>query len=218
MTFTQYRAAGETGQREPPKSWFKISKNWHNLKIKATILDTEMVDTAFLNLLNAIGQTDSRPDPFDLHGTLCGILCGGQHQKSQDWVKKFASQASDEEQKKLLHLLKLTQVQLDSPDLDFRLLLPKDEQSLSKRTEGLASWCRGFLYGLGIGGLAKDTALDKDALEFLRDVAEIAKAKHHSQDDAPESEAAYYEIVEYLRMGVLLIYESLHSIPKGSIH
>ena len=178
-----------------------------------------MVDSAFSNLLNAIGQADSCPDPFDLHGTLCGILCGRQqYPKPQDWVREFAPQASDEEQKKLAYLLKLIQQQLDSPDLDFRLLLLEDEQPLSKRTEGLASWCRGFLYGLGIGGLVKETVLDKDAQEFLGDVAKIAKAKHHSQDDAPESEAAYYEIVEYLRMGVLLIYEGLHCTPKGPIH
>jgi uncharacterized protein len=177
-----------------------------------------MVNTSFPNLLNAIGQIGSRPDPFDLHGTLCGVLCVRQHQQAKDWIEEFASKASDKEKKKLVYLFKLAQKQLDSPDLDFRLLLPEDEQPLGKRTEGLASWCRGFLYGLGVGGLAKDTPLDIDAQEFLRDVANIAKAKHHSNDNTSESEAAYYEIVEYLRMGVLLIYESLHSTPRGPIH
>ena len=169
-----------------------------------------MVKTSFFNFSEAISQAQVRANPFDLHGTLCGILCVRQDQTTDAWIKEITPEVSAEEQEKLATLLELIQQQLDSPDLDFRLLLPTDQQSLGKRTEALASWSRGFLYGLGIGGLAKETTLDADAQEFLNDVAKIAKAEHHSSDDTHEDEAAYCELVEYLRMGLLLVYESLH--------
>lgn len=157
-----------------------------------------------------------RADPFDLHGMLCGVLCVRQNQTADAWINEFAPEMSKEEGKKLTALFELTQQQLNSPDLDFRLLLPDDQQPLRKRTEALASWSRGFLYGLGTGGLEKDSSLDADAQEFLSDVAKIAKAIHHSSHDTHENEAAYFEIVEYLRMGLLLVYESLHPATGDS--
>lgn len=151
-----------------------------------------------------------RTNPFDFHGTLCGVLCVRQNQTADAWIKEFAPEMNEEEKKKLTALFELTRQQLNSPDLDFRLLLPDDQQSLRQRTEAIAGWSRGFLYGLGIGGLKKDTPLDTDTREFLSDVARIAKAAYHSSHDTHENEAAYCEIVEYLRMGLLLVYESLY--------
>lgn len=169
-----------------------------------------MIKNSSFNFSEVISRAQVRADPSDLHGTLCGILCARQNQVTDAWIKELSPEMNAEERKKLAALLELTQQQLDSPDLDLRLLLPADQQSLRKRTEALASWSRGFLHGLDIGGLAKETALDADAQEFLNDVAKIAKAEHYSSDDTHEDEAAYCELVEYLRMGLLLVYESLH--------
>ena len=37
--------------------------------------------------------------------------------------------------------------QLADPELGFQLLLPDETTSLHDRTEALANWCEGYLYG-----------------------------------------------------------------------
>ena len=169
----------------------------------------------YSKLLEALRNLDSYTDLPEIHGSLCGFLCARKNQTAKTWAEEIAPQASNNDKKKLEALFEFTEQQINSPDLDIRLLLPDDEQPLNQRTEALASWSRGLLYGLGIGGLRKETALDGDTQEFLKDAAKIAKMVHFPSNDSQEDEAAYNEIVEYLRMGLLLLYESLHPADSG---
>jgi len=105
-----------------------------------------------------------------------------------------------------------TRAQLCDPGLGFYLLLPADEALDEQgRTEALVQWCDGLLYGLALAGLGERQDLPDLVREFLNDVAQICRA---SVDDWPEEadEAAYTELVEYLRMGVLLINEELQPL------
>ncbi|ADE16735.1 conserved hypothetical protein [Nitrosococcus halophilus Nc 4] len=170
----------------------------------------------YSNLLEDLCNIEMCADPSEVHGSLCGFLCARQKQTAGAWIEEIAPQASRDDKEKLAALFELTEQQLNSPDLDIRLFLPDDQAPLSERTEALASWSRGLLYGLGIGGLGKETILDDDIQEFLTDVAKIAKAVHYPETDTHEDEVAYSELVEYLRMGLLLVYESLHPTDRDS--
>lgn len=170
----------------------------------------------YSNFLEVLCNIETCADPSEIHGSLCGYLCAKQNQTAAAWAEEIAPEAGSDNKEKLMALFALTEQQLNSPDLDIRLLLPDDGRPLSERTEALASWSRGFLYGLGIGGLGKEAALDDDIQEFLQDAEKIAKAVHSPHNDNEEGEAAYSEIVEYLRMGLLLVYENLHPASSGS--
>ncbi|MES0328506.1 MAG: UPF0149 family protein, partial [Gammaproteobacteria bacterium] len=107
------------------------------------------------------------------------------------------------------------------------MLLPEDDEDLMDRTEALANWCQGFVYGLAAGGISDDTKLPGDAQEILMDFVEISRAGYNIGDDdvievsetTEEDELAFVEVVEYVRTGVLLINEELQTlIPSPTLH
>ena len=92
--------------------------------------------------------------------------------------------------------------QLDDSAFAFELLLPGDDDAgLEARTDAVAQWCTGFASGIGLSGRAASD-LGQDAREFLEDVTRIAQAEVTSEED---DEAAFAEVVEYLRVGTLLV-------------
>jgi len=103
---------------------------------------------------------------------------------------------------------------------DFKLLLMDDDDPLSERVETLAAWCQGFIYGLAAGGIKEGSELPEDTAELLKDMIEISRAGNDVDDtgveesDDNDDEEAYMEIEEYVRMGVLLIYEELQPLQS----
>jgi len=64
-------------------------------------------------------------------------------------------------------------------------------------------------------------ALPDEAGEVLRDMGQIAQAGFEGDADDDADEAAYAEIVEYVRVGVQLLYEELQPAamqPAGTLH
>lgn len=168
--------------------------------------------TDFRHLEQAIAPHD----PAEIHGILCGMLCLESNLDSEHWLSCIADPmiitAAAREQ--LRELFSVTVSQVNDAELSFFPLLPEDEADvpLSYRTEALGHWCQGFLAGLGLAGLDKEQAFAAEVDEFLRDLVEISKVDP-DLDEAEEeqSEQAYTEIVEYVRMGVLLINHTLQS-------
>ena len=71
----------------------------------------------------------------------------------------------------------------------------------------------GFLYGLGSAGEDIQARLSKDALEVLSDFSEVTRLRTDAEE-SESSEADYSEIVEYMRVGVMLIFEELRGRPR----
>ncbi len=103
-----------------------------------------------------------------------------------------------------------TQAQLQDPELTFSPLLPDDDDSIEERSVALSEWCHGYLYGLSLGGLKEFKHLSEQAQEFIRDIVEIS-ALEVASDETEANEAALFEVIEYLRMGVLMIRDELSS-------
>jgi len=102
-------------------------------------------------------------------------------------------------------------LKLEAGEMTFALLLPDDNDSIHIRTAALADWCHGFMHGLvvaggGDQGPANDVLQDEIAGEILEDFSEITKAGAAS-DEGEESERAFVELVEYVRVSVQLIYD-----------
>jgi uncharacterized protein YgfB (UPF0149 family) len=114
----------------------------------------------------------------------------------------------------------ITAETLNGADLEFHPLLPEDASPLDERTTALAQWCVGFLYGLGSGSIPDLSALPGEVGEVIRDFDEITRVgveggpgEDKSDDDRGEqNESAYAELVEFVRVGVQIVFEELESL------
>ena len=171
-------------------------------------------------------------NPAELQGVLCGRLSGGQR-LSDKKVLVVAADLLDISDSiaatikaDVLKLYNDTAEQLESSNAVFELLLPDDDDSLHERIETLSLWCQNYLSGLGQSGLSGDVSLPADVSEAMRDLAAIAMADSGNSDDDldpyassidEQDEVSFFELVEYVRVAVTLIYAEMKSAnnPEG---
>jgi uncharacterized protein YgfB (UPF0149 family) len=103
---------------------------------------------------------------------------------------------------------------LAGAELDFAPVLPDDEAPLTERAAALARWCEGYLYGIALADAEALRTLAGDAREALADFAQIACASG-AANDTESDETAYAELVEFVRVGVQLVYEELRRRRGG---
>lgn len=171
-------------------------------------------------------RIDATMGAADAHGALCGMICARGTIELSEWVDHvIGEQEPGSEQlhdavHKLSELHQSTLEMMNDVTGEFKLLLLDDDDPLPERVEALAAWCQGFIYGLAAGGIQEGSDLPEDTAELLKDMIEISRAGHDADDavveesDADDDEAAYMEIEEYVRMGVLLIYEELQPLQS----
>ena len=180
-------------------------------------LDHDTVDYA-LDQIN----TDLRAS--EVHGLLCGLLCVLGTLDLERWYGEIFEDAGDDEADKscreLLQQLHLrTLEQLDDADLGFRLLLPEDDVDIEDRVDELGGWCQGFLYGLGSAGLGDEGGLDEEMSEFLADLGQIAQIGYDAEDEEAETnESSIVELIEYVRMGVITLIDTMQPVLAHSTH
>ena len=169
-------------------------------------------------------RADAAMGAAEAHGALCGMLCARGTVELSEWVDHVVGE--QEQGSELLHdvvhkmsdLLQATMEMMNDATGEFRLLLPDEDDPLPERVDALASWCQGFIYGLAAGGITEESELPEDTDELLQDLIEISRARHdvdeeeEQEPDASDDEVAYMEIEEYVKVGVLNIYEDLQPI------
>jgi uncharacterized protein YgfB (UPF0149 family) len=69
------------------------------------------------------------------------------------------------------------------------------------------------LYGIGSAGGDLAARLSRDAQEVLSDFSEVTRLKSDTEE-SESLEADYSEIVEYMRVGVMLIFEEMQGGPE----
>jgi hypothetical protein len=154
----------------------------------------------------------------ETHGLLCGMLCVPQFFSVEEWFKHIMSQVAYEDglatecQQQLTLLKNYTVAKLNSATDEFQLLLPPSDADLAERIQALAGWCEGFSFGLGIAGVqAQD--LSADAEEFVKDTIAISHlAPVEQATDAAETD--YIQLVEYMKVGVITLYEEMMLAKK----
>jgi len=171
-------------------------------------------------------RIDAAMGAADAHGALCGMLCARGSIELSEWVDHVIGE--QEQGNELLHdvVHKLSELHQSTLEMmndatgDFKLLLMDDDDPLPERVESLAAWCQGFIYGLAAGGIKEGSELPEDTAELMKDMIEISRAGHDVDDtgveesDDNDDELAYMEIEEYVRMGVLLVYEELQPLQS----
>lgn len=154
--------------------------------------------------------------PAELHGSLCGYLCaGGDHARSTWLGCILADEAGVDavaEGGALDAAYSASQLQLDSPDFEFELLLPDADIAVSERGEALVEWCQGFLSGFGLSATTH-AKLTEEAVESLADIGRIA-ASDLSYEDPEADEQALEEVSEFVRVAALLLHSDCVLGPR----
>ncbi len=83
----------------------------------------------------------------------------------------------------------------------------------------MARWCEGFLHGLVSaqhGTALRDRLAAEPLADIIRDMLQITRAEVDYDTDIETNEAAYAELVEYLRVAAQLTYEELSDLRRGA--
>ena len=152
----------------------------------------------------------------ECHGFLCGQFCSSNNLNTDAWREYLLGGIDDEvdvvDCAAILEQL-ANQVKADilSEEIAFELLLPEDDEPIDIRSSALAEWCSGFASGLGIGGMAKKEKVNVECDEFVKDIISISHMESSIEEDE-ESETALFEIIEYIRVGTIMLHQEWHKV------
>lgn len=144
-----------------------------------------------------------------IHGVICGMICGSDSEPTL-WEAVFPNtQKSAQGEDLLKQIYEATYHELTEFSFEFSLLLPNDEADINVRAEALGLWCQGFLTGLELAKVSVTQTKEGELKEALDDIIEIAKINFGDIASNEEDETAYFELVEYVRLTVLMIFHEL---------
>jgi len=167
----------------------------------------------FDSVQSALEGLGANLDAAEAHGTLCALLLEdidlpGWLGHCLDDLPDATDVLAGERLAVLEELYVLTRAQFGSDELGVEILLPDEDDDFGLRLLGLASWCQGYLYGIGVLGAQLQEKLDTDARECLSDLLEISKLSH-DEDASEDAQLQFVELVEHVRIAALMLNESL---------
>ncbi len=163
-----------------------------------------------------LNSYDSGMSAAECHGVVCGLLSAQPEIDDQALGQQLLSgefNAAPEDETVVVHandlamfqrLVAGTIEQMDDPELSFMPMLPDDEGSVGDRAIALGQWAEGYLFGLSLGGIKEFSGFSEDLQGFSKDLVNMCSLEVDGADDE-ENEQAMFEVVEYLRMGVLMV-------------
>jgi len=183
------------------------------------------VDYGSLN--DALRRCGASWDAAQAHGLLSSRLAVGGADAGIGWLQQVLEGTSESDALRtecaglLNALFQHTLRQLSERLSEFEPLLPDDSDSASLRASALARWCEGFLHGLvsiDHGEALKQRLAEEPLADIIRDMLQLTRAAADDEIDDETNEAAYAEIVEYVRVAVQLAYEELAEFRGRSGH
>ena len=155
----------------------------------------------------------------EIHGVLTGLISAGFEFESSDYIAMVNDMLNNAEglPTKVKSLIKDIYSDIWQQILDesysFQLMLPDDDDSIVERGHALGKWVEGFNLGFGLQQ-TKNTTFSDDVKEVLTDFAEIANLSDEMEEDE-DTEQAYFEIAEYVRISALLCFTELGTPPAS---
>lgn len=158
----------------------------------------------------------------EVHGLCCGLLCSMPSSAAKTrWFTEIldaASLSSDSvasraaELKTLDEWFSQTLSALNDAEMDFSPAVPEDDEPVHVRTQALGEFCGGYTYGIGLALNQRGSKpLPADTREIIEDFQAIEAA---DVDETTTDEGIYMELLEYVRVGVLLILEELRPVTS----
>ncbi len=170
----------------------------------------------YSNLQAALQEGNADYQAAESQAIACGMLVVSSSADKLQWVQLLLGDIDPQDTAQhqavaaLGQLFDDTRKQLQDSNLAFELLLAGDDMPLTERVAMVQEWCRGFVLGMSMSGVTNNKDLPEDTQDFLCDITEIGNAGElQLADDDEESETALAEVIEYIRMGVLLTNEEL---------
>ncbi|MCK5896781.1 MAG: YecA family protein [Cocleimonas sp.] len=163
-------------------------------------------------------------DVAESHGIACGLLVANLNANKLLWIKQVMGDLDEDWlppadiMESMGEWFDQIKQQLHDSHLRFELCLPNDAASLEKRVESLQEWCRGFILGIAMSGVKSLNDLPEDTQELLSDFSRISTEEEFDLENHDETEIAYTDISQYIRIGVLLINEELQPALKTISH
>ncbi len=176
---------------------------------------------AFDDLDAALRRCGASWDAAQSHGLLTGRLAVAGVPAAPGWLLQVLEGSNEADalrqecQRLLDALYQATFWQLSERLSEFVPLLPADNADAEQRTAALAHWCEGFLHGLvssGDDARLKKRLAAEPLSDIIRDMLQITRAAVDAESDDETNEAAYAEVVEYVRVAAQLAYEELSDI------
>lgn len=160
----------------------------------------------------------------EVHGLCCGLLCSMSSSAAKTrWFTELLDAASLSTEAVAGHAAELkllddwfaqTVSALNDSDLDFSPALPEENLPAATRIRALGEFCGGFTYGIGIALSQRgQKPLPEDSREIIADFQEIESVE---VDEAEADEATLTELLEYVRVGVLLVLEELRPVSPAT--
>jgi hypothetical protein len=176
-------------------------------------------------LEDALSRCGASWDAAQTHGLLTGRLAVSGVAAGPDWLLQVL-EGTDESnaqraacQQMLDTLYQATYWELSERLSEFMPLLPDDQTDAALRTVAMAHWSEGFLHGLVSaqhGDALRDRLAAEPLADIIRDILQITRAELDEATDAETNEAAYAELVEFLRVAAQLAYEELADIRDAN--
>jgi uncharacterized protein len=166
----------------------------------------------FDEVARALAAAGSTVHAAEAHGCFCGGACVRRDYRLAEWLDEIQPDEAVRDGGVLESLRESTAAALAGGQMEFQPLLPDDEQPLEVRVEALSAWCHGFLYGFGAAGTAGHARLPEDVGEVLGDLAKFSQAGSVGSESPDVEEAAYAELVEFVRAAVQLVYDELAAL------
>lgn len=173
---------------------------------------------SFIKITQILEDAELYTNASETHGVLSGLVCGGISLDKNSWQGFFNDVVNEgmglpSPAKKLVECIYGQVVRQFTDDgLGFQLLLPDDDLPLDERAEAMAQWAQGFLVGFGMVQQALNEA-SSEIQELIRDIRDISQVAFDFEQEDEESEIAFSEIVEYLRVGAMLCFNSFSRKP-----
>ena len=175
-------------------------------------------DVDFDDLEAALRRCGSNWNAAQSHGLLSSRLAVEGARAGHEWLQQVLADSNEDsalrfECETLLNsVYQVTLQQLSERLSDFQPLLPTDDEPAVVRTTALAHWCEGFLHGLVSirhDDATRQRLAEEPLSEVIADMLQITRAEVDDAEDGETNEAAYAELVEYLRVATQLTYEEL---------
>lgn len=188
----------------------------------------------YAELIDVPSYCEQAESASEVHGILIGILCRNAFAPTGKWVQALELEGSVSDtrfqtvREQLDDVWNYSHQSLNQIETEFEPLLPSDDESLSERSAELGAWSQGFLYGFSlqeavVEGMSaegeeeneeeSEEEISQIVTEILQDVVEISQVASHIDGDDVESiesnEAAFIELVEYLRVSIQLVFEEM---------
>lgn len=156
----------------------------------------------------------------ECHGFLCGQICVTGQADEDLWMEFLDVQGDDDEMiracyAEIRQLAARIMEEMYSEEFGLQLLLPDDDTSMALRVEALVNWCHGFLNGVGVSEGIIQAGMSEECEEILNDFSQICRLGFDEEET--EEEQSLMELIEYTRMGAIMIYEELqpaHGRPE----